>query len=110
MVIELDDSEFDITINEENKPDSKSDANITELLLSFFTNLATRDWENNVISIRNGGSISRKEKGWKNEKPSALDIFNSDKEQPPRMGEHHLSIEDPFDLEHDLCRVVRPEG
>ena len=110
VVIELDDSEFDITINEENKPDSKSDANITDLLLSFFTNLATRDWEDNVISIRNGGSISRKEKGWKNEKPSALDIFNSDKEQIPRMGEHHLAIEDPFDLDHDLCRVVRPEG
>ncbi len=110
VVIELDDSEFDITINEENKPDSKSDANITNLLLSFFTNLATRDWENKVISIRNGGSISRKEKGWKNEKPSALDIFNSDKEQTPRMGEHHLAIEDPFDLDHDLCRVVRPEG
>ena len=110
LVIELDDSEFDITINEENKPDSKSDANITDLLLSFFTNLATRDWENNVISIRNGGSISRKEKGWKNEKPSALDVLNSDKEQTPRMGEHHLAIEDPFDLDHDLCRVVRPEG
>ena len=28
VVIELDDSEFDITINEENKPDSKSDANV----------------------------------------------------------------------------------
>lgn len=110
LVIELDDSEFDITINEENKPDSKSDANITDLLLSFFTNLATRDWENNVISIRNGGSISRKEKGWKNENPSALDVLNSDKEQTPRMGEHHLAIEDPFDLDHDLCRVVRPEG
>ena len=45
--------------------------------------------------------------------PSALDILNSEKEQtvyPPRMGEHHLSIEDPFDPDHDLCRVVRPEG
>ena len=42
MVIELDDSEFDITINEENKPEVNSDANITNLLLSFFTNLATR--------------------------------------------------------------------
>ena len=26
------------------------------------------------------------------------------------MGEHHLSIEDPFDVEHDLCRVVRAVG
>ena len=110
VVIELDDSEFDITINEENKIDASSDANITHLLLSFFTNLAKRDWENDVISIRNGGSISRKEKGWKNENPSALDILNSEKEHPPRMGEHHLAIEDPFDLDHDLSRVVRPQG
>ncbi len=110
VVIELDDLEFDITINEDNQPESKSDANIASLLLSFFTNLATRDWENNVVSIRNGGPMTRKEKGWMNEKPSALDILNSDKEYPPKMGEHHLAIEDPFDIEHDLCRVVRAEG
>ena len=26
------------------------------------------------------------------------------------MGEHHLAIEDPFDLDHDLSRVVRAVG
>ena len=26
------------------------------------------------------------------------------------MGEHHLAIEDPFETEHDLSRVVRAEG
>jgi hypothetical protein len=45
-----------------------------------------------------------------NEEPSALDVINSEKERPPRMGEHHLSIEDPFDIEHDLSRVVRAVG
>ena len=45
-----------------------------------------------------------------NENPTALEIFNSDKENPGRMGEHHLAIEDPFETDHDLCRVVRAEG
>ena len=110
VVIELDNSEFDITINEENQPESKSNASTANLLLSFFRNLATREWGDSVISIRNGASITREEKGWKNEKPSALDILNSEKSHPPRMGEHHLAIEDPFDIDHDLCRVVRAEG
>ncbi|MAX45321.1 MAG: hypothetical protein CMB24_00815 [Euryarchaeota archaeon] len=110
VVIELEDSEFDITINMENQPETKSDADIASLLLSFFTRLATMDWDNSIISIRNGGPIARDEKGWMNEDPSALDIVNSDKEHPPRMGEHHLAIEDPFDIDHDLSRVVRAEG
>ena len=108
--IELDENEFDITINEENKIASPSDANLAQLLQSFFLNYATRDWSNLVVSIRNGESLTRDAKGWMDEKPSALDVFNSEKENPPRMGEHHLAIEDPFDLDHDLCRVVRPEG
>ena len=110
VVIELDETEYDITINMENQPETKSDADIASLLLSFFTRLATMDWDNSIISIRNGGPITRDEKGWMNEEPCALDVVNSDKEHPPRMGEHHLAIEDPFDIDHDLCRVVRAEG
>ena len=110
VVIELDETEYDITINMENQPETKSDADIASLLLSFFTRLATMDWDNSIISIRNGGPITRDEKGWMNEELSALDVVNSDKEHPPRMGEHHLAIEDPFDIDHDLCRVVRAEG
>jgi len=110
VVIELDDSEFDITINMENQPETKSDADITSLLLSFFTRLATMDWDNSIISIRNGGLIARDEKGWMNENPSALDVVNSEKDHPPRMGEHHLAIEDPFEIDHDLSRVVRADG
>ena len=110
LVIQLDDSEYDITINPENTLDKKSDSELPNLLHSFFTNFATRDWDNSIVSIRNGKSITRDSKGWMNENPSALDIVNDDKENPPRMGEHHLAIEDPFDTDHDLCRVVRAEG
>ena len=45
-----------------------------------------------------------------NENPSAFEIFNSDEENPGKMGEHHLAVEDPFETEHDLSRVVRAEG
>ncbi len=110
VVIELEDSEYDITINEDNITESSNDANLAQLLHSFFVNYATRDWANLVVSIRNGESLTRDAKGWMNEEPNALDVFNSEKNKPPRMGEHHLPIEDPFDIDHDLCRVVRAEG
>ena len=108
--IELEGTEYDITVNESISITELSKQNIAELTQSFFLNYATRNWEDEVISIRKGGSISRDEKGWMNEEPSALEIFNSDKENPGRMGGHHMAIEDPFDINHDLCRVVRAEG
>lgn len=109
-IIELDETEYDITINENAKLDSKNDSDLAQLLHSFFHTYATRNWSEQVISIRNGEPLSRDMKGWMNEEPSALDIINSEKSKPPRMGEHHLAIEDPFDLDHDLCRVVRAAG
>ena len=109
-IIEIDGNEFDITVNEDASLAQPSQQNIAELTMSFFRNYATKDWENEVVSIRNGKSISRDEKGWMNENPTALEIYNSDKENPGRMGEHHLAIEDPFETDHDLCRVVRAEG
>ena len=109
-IVEIEGKEYDITINDIEKPDSPSKASLEELLCSFFRNYATFDWANEIISLRSGKSITRDEKGWMNEEPSALDVINSQKEKPPRMGEHHLSIEDPFDLDHDLSRVVRAAG
>ena len=109
-LIEIAGKEFDITVNEDATLADTSQQNIAELTMSFYRNYATRNWENEVISIRNGRSISRDEKGWMNEEPTALEIYNSDKENPGRMGEHHLAIEDPFETDHDLCRVVRAEG
>ena len=110
VLAKIDGKEFDITIDESNALDDSNNKNIAELTLSFFHNYATRDWSNGVVSIRSGKSLSREEKGWMDEDPSALEIYNSDKENPGRMGEHHLAIEDPFDLDHDLSRVVWADG
>jgi len=109
-IVEIDKVEYDITINESNSLSEDNDSDIAQLVQSFFMHNATRDWQNQIVSIRNGEPISRDSKGWMDEEPSAFDVFNSDKEKPPRMGEHHLAIEDPFDLDHDLSRVVRAEG
>ena len=109
-IADIEGKEYDITINDISKSDSESKASLAELLYSFFKNYATFDWTNEIVSIRSGKSLTRDEKGWMNEEPSALDVINSQKEKPPRMGEHHLSIEDPFDLDHDLSRVVRAVG
>ena len=109
-IVDIEGKEYDITINDITKNDSASKASLAELLYSFFRNYATFDWTNEIVSIRSGKSLTRDEKGWMNEEPSALDVINSQKEKPPRMGEHHLSIEDPFDLDHDLSRVVRAVG
>ena len=109
-IIEIEKREYDITINEDLNTDKSNQKTLPELLHSFFLNYATYDWSNKIISIRNGEAISRDDKGWMNEEPSALDVINSEQERPPRMGEHHLSIEDPFDIEHDLSRVVRAVG
>ena len=106
-IIEIDKREYDITINEDLSAEKSNQKSLPELLYSFFMNYATYDWNEKIISIRNGEPISRDEKGWMNEDPSALEVINSEKQKPPRMGEHHLSIEDPFDVEHDLSRVVR---
>ena len=109
-LLEIEGKEYDLTVNESAVLESKSDASIEELALSFFTEFATYKWSDSVISIRNGEDLSRDQKGWMYEEPTALDVVNSEKDEPPRMGEHHLAIEDPFDLDHDLSRVVRAVG
>ena len=110
VVVELEGKEYDVTIDEKTSSENSNSKSIAELAQSFFLNYATRNWDGEVISIRKGSPISRDDKGWMNEEPSALEIFNSEKENPGRMGEHHLAIEDPFEINHDLCRVVRAEG
>ncbi|MDP6869400.1 MAG: nucleotidyltransferase domain-containing protein [Candidatus Poseidoniaceae archaeon] len=106
-IAKVDGREYDLTINTEAIV-KEIETSAHELLVWFFYRFAKWDWENDVVSIRNNGKISRDEKGWNNENPTALEANNSDSKL--RMGLHHLPIEDPFDLEHDLCRVVRAEG
>ena len=58
-LLEIEGKEYDLTINESAVLESKSDASIEELALSFFTEFATYEWPDSVISIRNGGDLSR---------------------------------------------------
>ena len=62
VIVELEGKEYDVTIDEKASIENSSSKNIAELAQSFFLNYATRDWDGEVISIRNGGSISRDEK------------------------------------------------
>lgn len=65
---------------------------LAELLWSFFEYWAYRhDWAHGVLSIRAGGLLTKEDKGWTR-----------------RVGsERHLvSVEDPFEISHDLGRTV----
>ena len=60
-----------------------------ELLFSFFEHYANHfDFDASVVSVRMGKYLTRREKGWPNEY------------------DHLFCIEDPFNLSHDLSRVL----
>ena len=106
-IAKVDGVEYDLTISDKANLDEKSDATISKLLCTFFHNYATRDWDDLVVSIRNGSDLKRKDKGWRNEPPSAIEVLRDDN---LRLGKHHMAIEDPFDPDLDLSRVLRAEG
>ena len=107
-IAEVDGHEYDLTIGDQQA--LQSEKSLPELLYSFFHRFATWNWEEDIVSIRTASTLSRKDKGWENEEPSALEVVTSDSDKIGRMGEHHLAIEDPFNTEHDLSRVVRAMG
>lgn len=81
---------------------------LAELFAGFFHRwFVEHAWSTSVVSLRQAGELNRKKHGWPLPKPSPLDVLQGRAE---RCGEHLLPIEDPFDLNHDLSRVVRPEG
>lgn len=102
--------EYDVTINDKVTSDESNKLTLSELLYRFFTRYANWNWDDEIVSIRNGAPLTRDSKGWNNETPSAFDVINSESKKPPYMGLHHLPVEDPLAIEHDLCRVVRAEG
>lgn len=109
-IVQIDDIDYDITTNLEAKASGDNDLKLSQLLYRFFERFSNWDWSNNVVSIRSGAPLSRDEKGWMDESPSAFEVIKSNNKKPLKGGEHHLPIEDPFNPEHDLCRVVRGEG
>jgi len=102
----MDGRTFDTTIVDgEALPCSLS---LAELFAGFFHRwFVEHAWSTSVVSLRQAGELNRKKHGWPLPKPSPLDVLQGRAE---RCGEHLLPIEDPFDLNHDLSRVVRPEG
>lgn len=68
-----------------------------ELLVSFFEQYAQRfDYPSSVVSVRVGGCLTKAEKNW---------------ERPRNLRDNHwFSIEDPFEITHDLGRVVDRES
>ena len=88
--------------------DTKNTQSLGSLLISFFDRFATRwDWESMVVSIRHGEALSAKAKKWEHIGPLPLEVVTGIDDG--RM-EHVMPIEDPFDHDHDLSRVVRAEG
>lgn len=80
-----------------------------ELLTHFFRQLVLeRPWDEHVLSIRNGKPMTRKEKKWKYAKPHASKAVIMKGKN--RLGLHSFPVEDPFNHDHDLSRVIRPEG
>ena len=87
---------------------SENKESLASLLVSFLERFATRwDWESMVVSIRNGQPLSTKEKKWEHQGPLPLEVVTGASDG---WMEHVMPIEEPFDHEHDLSRVVRAEG
>ena len=98
---------YDVGFNNEEFA-TENNQSLASLLISFFERFATRwDWESMVVSIRNGEAISTKAKKWQHVGPLPLEVVTGAENG---WMEHVMPIEDPFNHDHDLSRVVRAEG
>lgn len=101
---------YDVTIHPNPKSllKQQNQQNLGEIIAHFFETFAKWNWDLDICSIRNGTALSREEKGWLEQDPTAIDIIIN--EESMRVGKHSLAIEDPFDLKRDLSTVLRAEG
>ena len=109
--LEVEGIEYDLTMAD--KPDSlledENTQSLGELLVHFFQQMVLeRPWDGHVISIRNGKPLTRKMKKWKYGKPHASEAVLMGAKT--RLGLHSFPVEDPFNHDHDLSRVIRPSG
>jgi len=109
--LKVDGIEYDLTMADEPQKliEETNTQSLGELMAHFFRQLVLeRPWDEHVLSIRNGKPMTRKEKKWKYAKPHASKAVVMDGKS--RLGLHSFPVEDPFNHDHDLSRVVRPEG
>ena len=68
-------------------------------------------WQNDVLSLRtDGGILSKQEKGWMEAKTETLQSA-SPLEKPVEIKQRYLlSIEDPFEIDHNVARPVTKDG
>jgi len=110
-MVEVEGQTYDLTMGEVDTlvMDPKNNQSIGELFVEFiFQYAASWPFKDNVVSVRTGDLVTRKSKGWKYATPRAEKAILMEKKT--RLGLHSLPIEDPFDLNHDLSRVLRPAG
>ena len=102
--------DYDVTIHPNPKSllKQQNQQTLGEIVVNFFETFANWDWSSDICSIRNGAALSREEKGWLEQDPTAIEIIIN--EESKRVGKHSLAIEDPFDLKRDLSTVLRAEG
>ncbi len=108
-VIEINGIEYDISFLSESKSELPKDISLSKLVCGFFDFYSSWDWSTNVVSMKNGGFISREDKNWETEEPTSIDLINAGKGKS-RTGNYHLPIEDPLDHGHDLSRVLTADG
>jgi len=110
-ILKVEGVEYDLTMAAEPQKllKEQNTQSLGELLVHFFQQLVIeRPWDEHVISIRSGAPITRKKKKWKYGKPNASKaVIEGGK---TRLGLHSFPVEDPFNHEHDLSRVLRPDG
>ena len=102
--------DYDVTIhpNPMSLLKQQNQQTLGEIIVNFFETFANWDWSSDICSIRNGAALSREEKGWLEQDPTAIEIIIN--EESKRVGKHSLPVEDPFDLRRDLSTVLRAEG
>ena len=106
-LVEINGESYDIS-NDSSPFESENKQSLASLLITFFDRFATRwDWNEMVVSIRNGGPLNAEKKRWTHTGPLPLEVVTG---QSKNRMEHVMPIEDPFDHEHDLSRIVKAEG
>ena len=106
-LFEINGTSYDIS-HDSSPFESENQQTLASLLIAFFDRFATRwDWNEMVVSIRNGSPLNAEKKKWTHTGPLPLEVVTG---QSNNRMEHIMPIEDPFDHDHDLSRVVKPEG
>lgn len=83
-------------------------ASVAELFAGFFHRwFVQHAWDERIVSLREGDDPRRSKRRWPSPKAGPVKELQGSVD---RMGQHVFAIEDPFDVQHDLSRVVRAEG